>query len=117
VRIVRATKDSFEVTMVKLTNGRTRQEAENFASRINFGARQIDTTLLLDRGIAITTNEKFRNQQVIITVAVPVGKRIKINDNVGWGSDVNIHFGRDNYWEWENDMESESLGGTTMWNT
>ena len=109
VRIIKSNKDSFEVTMVKLTNGRTRRQAEDYASKIDFGARQNDSILLLDRGIAITPEQKFRNQQVIITVAVPVGKRIKINENVGWGSDVNLHFGGDNYWDWENDTESESL--------
>ena len=77
--------------MVKMANGRTREEAENFASKINYSAKQVDTTLSLDRGIAITQNDKFRNQQVIVTVAVPVGKRIYINDNVGWGNDVTLN--------------------------
>jgi phage shock protein PspC (stress-responsive transcriptional regulator) len=110
VRVVKATGDSFQVKMVKLTNGRTRQEAENLASKIDYSARQVDTTLILDKGITLTPNEKFRNQQVILTIAVPVGKRILINENVGWGPEANLNFGdRDNYWDWENEMESESL--------
>lgn len=108
VRIIKSDNDSFQVYVVKLTNGRTRQEAQTLASKINFNIRQRDTALLLDKGIAITPNEKFRNQQVILTIAVPVGKRIKINDNVGWGHDVSLNIGDDDYWDWENNMESVS---------
>jgi flagellar biosynthesis GTPase FlhF len=42
----------------------------------------------LDRGIAINKNDKFRNQHIIMTIAVPVGKRIKIT-NKGW-SQTNV---------------------------
>jgi hypothetical protein len=108
LRIIKSTRDSFEVTMVKLTNGRTRQEADRLASMINFNATQRDSTLILDKGIAFTENEKFRNQQVIVTVAVPVGKRILVNENIGWGND-NVHIGEDDFWQWENDMESVSF--------
>jgi len=60
--------------------------------------------------VAITKQGKFRNQQVIVTVAVPVGKRIYINENVGWGENVRVNLGRgDDYWEWENNMESVSF--------
>ncbi|WP_018617340.1 PspC domain-containing protein [Segetibacter koreensis] len=109
LRIVKADNDSFKVMMVKLTNGRTRQEAEQIASNINFSATQRDTTLLLDRGIAITTRDKFRNQRLIVTVAVPVGKRIYINEKEGWGEGFSFHMGNDNnYWDWENNTESGS---------
>ncbi len=109
LRVVKADNDSFKVTMVKLTNGRSRQEAEQIASKINFTGTQRDTTLLLDRGIAITANDKFRNQRIIVTVAVPRGKRILINENEGWGEGFSFHMGNnDNYWDWENNMESGS---------
>lgn len=109
LRIVKADNDSFKVTMVKLTNGRSRQEAEQIASKINFTATQRDTTLLFDRGIAITANEKFRNQRLIVTVAVPVGKRIYINEKEGWGEGFGFHMvNDDNYWDWENNIENGS---------
>ncbi len=112
LRIVKADNDSFKVTMVKLTNGRSRKEAEQNASNINFTATQRDTALLLDRGIAVTANDKFRNQRIIVTVAVPVGKRIYINENTGWGEGFSFHMGNDdNYWDWENNMEN----GTQSW--
>jgi hypothetical protein len=110
LRIVKGDSGNFKVTIVKMANGRTKSAAENIANTINYNVAQKDTMLLLDKGIAITRQEKFRNQQVIITVAVPVGKRIYINDNVGWDNNVHVDLGRhDDYWDWENSMETESL--------
>ncbi len=110
LRIIKSPTDSFQVILVKMANGDSKAQAARLASRINFSISQNDTVLSLDKGIAITRQDKFRNQQVIVTVAVPVGKRIYINDNVSWGNDARLPFGRDNNsWDWENSMESESL--------
>ncbi len=113
VRIVKSNKDSFDVKMVELANGRSKQESEQYASSIKYAITQKDTTLLLDKGIAITQNEKFRNQQVIITISVPVGKRIFIDENVGfghWDNNLHVHFGIDNddYYDWENNEDPKS---------
>ncbi len=109
LRIVKSDNDSFKVVMVKMANASTKTDAERIANRINFSAVQKDSVLILDRGISITRQEKFRNQQVIITVAVPVGKRILVNDNVGWGNDVRVDFGRnDDYWDWENSDDAKT---------
>jgi hypothetical protein len=107
VRITKSTNDSFNVTMVKLSNGASKLNANKLVSNINYNIKQIDSTLLLDKGIAITPLDKFRNQQIIITVAVPIGKRILIKENSGWSWKTNdrINFGiNNNSWdEWRND--------------
>ena len=109
LRITKSTTDSFQLYVVKMSNGDSKSTAGKLASRINFNIVQRDSVLLLEKGIAITKEDKFRNQQVIVTVAVPVGKRIYINENVGWGEDVRINMGRDNdYWDWENNIETQS---------
>ena len=110
VRIVKSATDSFQVSLLKLTNGNSKQQAEQLASKINYKIVQRDSTLLLDKGISITPAEKFRNQRVYITVAVPVGKRIKIADNInGWENNVHVDFGWDmNEWEWKRDNGSET---------
>jgi hypothetical protein len=106
VRITKSTNDSFNVTMVKLSNGASKLNANKLVSNINYNIKQIDSTLLLDKGIAITPLDKFRNQQIIITVAVPIGKRILIKENSGWSWKTNdrINFGiNNNSWdEWRN---------------
>ena len=55
-----------------MANGRTRRYADTLANLIDFNAAQKDSLLVLDKGIAITRQNKFRNQRVIITVYVPV---------------------------------------------
>lgn len=101
VEIAKSTTDSFKVTMKKTARGNTRTEANNLANLIDFDVQQKDTVLQLEKGIAINKTDKFRNQAVIITVYVPVGKQIRINKGIGWP----VHFGN-NRWErdWENDF-------------
>jgi hypothetical protein len=109
MRITKSSTDSFQVFLVRMANGDSKVGAERLAERIKFNILQNDTVLSLDKGIAITRQDKFRNQQVIVTVAVPVGKRIYIHENVSWENDVRLPFGRDNNsWDWQNGMESES---------
>jgi hypothetical protein len=121
IRIVQSKTDSFEVKYVTMSNGKTISEANALADKIHFSVMQKDSTLLLDRGIAITAKDKFRNQHVIMTIAVPLGKRFKIT-NKGW-SQTNIRvnrrgihsetmndFGTDTWvGEWDEDWDSESL--------
>ncbi|MGI8635528.1 MAG: PspC domain-containing protein, partial [Segetibacter sp.] len=108
LRITKSPTDSFSVVMVKMANGSSKAEAEQTVSRINYRIAQTDSVLLLGKGLPITREGKFRNQQVIVTVAVPVGKRIFINENVGRDENVRVSFGRDNDWNWENNFESPS---------
>jgi hypothetical protein len=123
IRIVKAAADSFEVKYVRISNGKTLQEAERLASLINFDLQQKDSTLFLDKGIAINKTDKFRNQHVIMTLAVPVGKRFKITNkgwaqvNVrinkkGWRSETNSGFiindGFDGD-DWESELDTEAF--------
>jgi len=91
IRIVQSKTDSFEVKIVKLSNGKTVQNANELASKINFELTQKDSLLYLDKGIGINKIDKFRNQHIIMTIAVPIGKRIKIT-NKGWSqTNININ--------------------------
>jgi phage shock protein PspC (stress-responsive transcriptional regulator) len=100
VEIARSPNDSFQVTMKRTARGYNRTEANNLANLIRFDVNQKDSILLLEKGIAINKTDKFRNQMVIITVYVPVGKQIRVNKGIGWP----VHFGPDR-WEdnWDND--------------
>ncbi len=93
VEIVKSANDSFQVTMKKTARGNKRADANNLANLIKFDVAQKDSILLLDKGIAINKTDKFRNQMVIITVYVPVGKQIRINKGIGWP----VHFGNNNW--------------------
>ena len=109
VKIIRSSNDSFKVTMIKMANGSNRRSADTLASLIQFNAVQKDSLLVLDKGIPITKVNKFRNQHVIITVYVPVGKQIRVNNNIGWGH--NIHFnGPWNNNDFDIDVDDEERG-------
>jgi len=122
IRIVQSKTDSFEIKVVKLSNGKSVADANVLAQKINFDFTQRDSLLFLDKGIHINKTDKFRNQHIIMTIAVPVGKRIKIN-NKGW-SQTNIkinkmgirtetfdHISSDENWfdEWNESWDNESF--------
>ncbi len=121
IRIVQSINDSFQVKIVKLSNGKTVQNANDLANKINFELTQQDSMLYLDRGIGINKIDKFRNQHIIMTIAVPIGKRIKIT-NKGWSqTNININgrgmrtgtidrFSSDDDWydEWNEPWDNES---------
>jgi phage shock protein PspC (stress-responsive transcriptional regulator) len=88
VHIVKSPNDSFRVTMVKMVNGQNRRYADTLAALMNFNAVQQDSLLILDKGLAINKTDKFRNQRVVITVYVPVGKQVRIDRSVGWFNPV-----------------------------
>jgi len=92
IKILKATNDSFKVTMLKMANGSNRRNADILARGIQFNLTQKDSLLILDRGIAITKDNKFRNQSVVITVYVPVGKQIKIDKSIGWSNRFRFNF-------------------------
>ncbi len=101
VEITRSPNDSFRVTMKKTSRGYNRTDANNLAGLIRFNVEQKnDSTLLLDKGIAINKIDKFRNQAVTITIYVPVGKQVRVNKGIGWP----VHIGNDNWDDnWNND--------------
>ncbi len=103
VHIIKSTTDSFRVTVLKLANGRNRRSADTLAAGIPFTVYQNDSLLVIDRGIPINKTEKFRNQRVIVTIYVPVGKQIKVNDNIGWGNHIEINGPGGNDWNLEVD--------------
>ena len=107
VEIAKSANDSFQVTMKRTARGNSKPEANALAKLIKFDVTQKDSILLLEKGIAINKTDKFRNQMVIVTVYVPVGKQIRVNKGIGWP----VHFGgRDWNDNWDNDYyDSEDI--------
>lgn len=109
LRVIKSTNDSFQVSVTKFVNGRTRHDADTLAALMIYNISQRDSTLLIPRGIPITEQDKFRNQHVVITLAVPVGKRIKINNRITGGNWEHFEFpwseDRNGY-DWETESYS-----------
>jgi phage shock protein PspC (stress-responsive transcriptional regulator) len=106
-RIIKSHNDSFHVSILKMANGRTRRYADTMANTIQFNIQQSDTLLYTDRGIPITPRNKFRNQFVEITIAVPVGKNIKLHKALGRYS---WHGGPWRDWDYDDYATNEEHG-------
>jgi phage shock protein PspC (stress-responsive transcriptional regulator) len=107
IKIVKSPTDSFQLSIIKMSNGRTRRFADTLVSLINFNAQQNDSLLTLDRAITVNTTDKFRNQYVEATIAVPVGHYIQIDKSFGYGNRVSYRiFTRDPDWYYNNDNDN-----------
>ena len=87
IRLQKSNDDSFHVSLVKRARASNTSDAEMFADQISFPVEQADSILNLPTGFIIDNKSKFRNQQVIILVEVPVGKEIYIDrraNNLSW---------------------------------
>lgn len=82
VRVLKSEDADFHVQLIKISRGSSAAKAREIANRIEFPIRQTDSVLNLPEGFAITGHQKFRNQQVLVEVAVPIGKRILINRSI-----------------------------------
>ncbi len=117
VRILKSEDSEFHVQLIKVSRGSSAAKARETASRIEFPIRQTDSILNLPQGFAITGNQKFRNQQVLVEVAVPIGKRILINRSIEDYHWFNINPNnrhirwndRHNDWrsDWDEDIDEE----------
>ena len=118
VNVAKSKDSSWHLQLQKLSRGNTTAEAAHTASEINFQVNQQDSLLLLGRGFAIKPKEQFRNQQVLVVIEMPVGKRIFMNANLDdyrwftinrkWRNNgINIDFDDDEYRNdgWDSDVE------------
>jgi phage shock protein PspC (stress-responsive transcriptional regulator) len=105
IKITKSPTDSFQVSVLKMTNGQTRRAADTLLPLIKFNVSQTDSTLMMDRAITVNTTDKFRNQYVEVTIAVPVGHFIKIDKNFGNGNRVRFgpFFSGNDRWYYDND--------------
>lgn len=102
LRIFKSSDSLYHLSILKIANGDSRQDAELRAERIDFPINQQDSILEMPKGFAITQNEKFRNQSVYLTLYVPVGKKIEISDELDWGNDFHFEFGWEmDSWRWK----------------
>jgi phage shock protein PspC (stress-responsive transcriptional regulator) len=80
IQIEKSSDDKFHVTTVRRARSSTPLLAEQIAESIPFQLSQADSILTLPIAFPITSNTKFRNQQVRVQIEIPVGKEIFIND-------------------------------------
>ena len=107
VELVKSPDSAFHTYSVKIGRGNNPAIAEQIASKINFIAAQRDSILLLPKGFAITQQEKFRNQQVLVMIEIPVGKKIEVDKSVDFYRWFNININRHRGWniDWHDNFD------------
>ena len=79
--IEKSTDSNYHAYIQKYANGNSIADANKYAEKINLPFTQKDSVLHIEKGILINAANKFRNQKADITIEVPVGKTIYVNNN------------------------------------
>ncbi len=82
VNIEQSPDSLFHIYEVRAARAATTHEAKEIAGHIAFGIAQQDSIISLARGFTIGRKDKFRNQQVLLTVEVPLGKNVQVSKDV-----------------------------------
>ena len=72
----------FEVLLYKKSNGLTNKDAINKAEKINYNIDVQKNKISLAPYFIIDKDDKLRNQQAIVEIKIPLGKKIKFGKNI-----------------------------------
>jgi phage shock protein PspC (stress-responsive transcriptional regulator) len=108
VNVVKSKDSLYHVHLIKISRGRDRAQAQALAESISFEPNQTDSVLYLPEYFAVSKDQKWRNQKVVVVIEVPVGKNIKIDDRINDYDYFNIDFGRRRNYrvDWEREWEN-----------
>jgi hypothetical protein len=108
VRLEKSNDDNFHLFLVKRAKASTTADAESHASKIDFPVEQVDSILNLPLGFVVDDKMKFRNQQVIVLLEVPVGKEVYIDrraNKLNWfnirGGTRGLNISVDDDWDYD----------------
>ena len=82
INVVKSNDSAWHLHREKLSRGYSSAEAHDLADQVGFAVEQKDSMLLLGRGFSIKPKQQFRNQQILIVLEVPVGKKIMMHRNL-----------------------------------
>jgi hypothetical protein len=112
IDVLKSDDSAWHMNLQKVSRGNTTAEAMKTAEEINFDVAQNDSLLTLARGFSITPKQQFHNQQVLVLIKVPVGKKIYMATNLDeyhWFT-INRNWKRNNglnvEWDVSGDHES-----------
>ncbi|MFM7357170.1 MAG: PspC domain-containing protein [Sediminibacterium sp.] len=113
LRIEKSPDSLYHLNSTRISSGKDDQKAGANLSAMQFGFQQQDSVLILDRGIILPPGSKFRNQQMILTLQVPLGQKVMIDRAVKnkffYLNLSNINFAEvDEVDDWELEESNES---------
>jgi phage shock protein PspC (stress-responsive transcriptional regulator) len=108
LNVMKSPDSAFHMFGVRYSAGSDEDVALRNLQQIKYGFIQQDSTVWLDRGFALKRGEKFRDQRVVITLQIPVGKRVIIDRSVArrlnW---FHINNGSRDWEDWDVEYEDE----------
>ena len=82
LNFVRAETDSFKIIISHTSHGCNRNDATQRSKRIGYNYTQRDSLVIFDGFYRIDPDDKYRCQQVYITVKIPEGKSVDIDPSL-----------------------------------
>ncbi len=112
ISVIQSKDTNYHMKIVKISRGKDRVIAKQIAGNINFTLNQKDSILELPKGFIITNKDKFRNQQVLVIIEVPIGKKIQLDKSLDDYEWFDMNFNKRNGWnvEWD-----RSLSNSLSW--
>jgi len=111
IRVSKSDDAQYHISYNKYSHGVDETTAWNNLAGINYGLIQQDSLIYLNRGFSLPKNSRFRNQEVIVNIQIPIGKKIVFDETVNRRLEW-INFKSNNYdTEWDNDWESNDFRG------
>ena len=83
VHIQESTDDQYHILQVNTAAGESTLKAKVNAQNLNSVARFEGNTLYINNYIELDQKDKIRNQQSSVLISVPIGKKIKISEQIG----------------------------------
>jgi phage shock protein PspC (stress-responsive transcriptional regulator) len=117
VRIDKSEDSDFHVSVARYSAGSDRDDAISRAKNIRYNVSYTDSVLNLGSGLAISKEDKFRFQRIMINVKMPVGKKIRFDESVDMLHPFNVRlyekrrWDRNNWdvdWDWDNYFDWET---------
>ncbi len=93
IKVLRSDDSSYHMRILRGSLGANTNSALDRARQISFPVTQSDSVIQLPGGFSIDREQKFRNQQVIVAVYIPVGKKIMMDNSVARYDWFNLNVG------------------------
>ncbi|HKH60864.1 MAG TPA: PspC domain-containing protein [Flavitalea sp.] len=101
INLVKSKDSSYHIYKVRFSRGNNPDVARRLAEKVQFNITQQDSVLMLPKGFAVSRDDKFRNQQVLVVVEIPVGKRIQVDRSISNFEWFDVNYNRRRGWNFD----------------
>ena len=112
MRVAKSPDSFYHVTLFKQAYGSSRTDARQRAEQLTYSASTLDSALILGSGFGVGKGEKYRGQQVLMQIDVPVGKLIRFDESIDKLEMSEIKLERSGNWRrdrWESDWDNDDF--------